>query len=41
MESEGAYAIWKKVDGWTGRRTDRRTDGSASEKLRWLCLQGN
>ena len=34
MKTEGAYFIWKD---W---RTDRwMTDGSASDKLHWLCHQ--
>ena len=32
MKPEGAYSIWK-----IGCQTDGQTDGSASEKLCWLC----
>ena len=38
MKTQGAYSTWKK--GWqTEGRTDRQTDGSASDKLNWLCEQ--
>ena len=36
MKSEGAYSIWKKVDGQMDRWM---TDGSALDKLPWLCQQ--
>ena len=34
MKTEGAYSIWKKVDGWTERRTDGRTDGRRTARHR-------
>ena len=36
MKTGGAYSILKK--GWK-TDTNRRTDGSASKKLCWLCQQ--
>ena len=36
MKTGGAYSIYKK--GW---QTNGQTDGSASDKLRWLCQQSS